>query len=76
MRVARDSDLRIVLTRHGGSAGYLADGYARACDRPAAVFAAGPGTINVVTAVANAAVNHVPVLVLTGEVPVVEFVLQ
>ncbi|ETW25916.1 thiamine pyrophosphate-binding protein [Mycobacterium gastri] len=75
-RLARDDDFDIVLTRHEGGAGYLADGYARASGRPAAVFAAGPGATNVVTAVANASVNHVPILVLTGEVPVAEFGLH
>lgn len=75
-RVARDGDFRIVLTRHEGGAGYLADGYARASGRPAAVFAAGPGATNVVTAVANASVNHVPMLVVTGEVSVAEFGLH
>ncbi|ORB51928.1 thiamine pyrophosphate-binding protein [Mycobacterium persicum] len=73
VRVARDGDFKIVLTRHEGGAGYLADGYARASGRPAAVFAAGPGATNVVTAVANASVNQVPMLVLTGEVSVPEF---
>ncbi|KZS63439.1 acetolactate synthase [Mycobacterium ostraviense] len=76
VRVARDSDFDIVLTRHEGGAGYLADGYARASGRPAAVFAAGPGATNIVTAVANASVNHVPMLVLTGEVSVAEFGLH
>jgi len=76
VRVSRDPGFEIVLARHEGGAGYLADGFARASGRPAAVFAAGPGATNVVTAVANASVNHVPMLVLTGEVSVPEFGLH
>ena len=76
VRISRDPGFRIVLTRHEAGAGYLADGFARASGSPAAVFAAGPGATNVITAVANAAVNHVPMLVLTGEVSVPEFGLH
>ncbi|OBF88041.1 acetolactate synthase [Mycobacterium sp. 852002-51163_SCH5372311] len=76
VRISRDPGFRIVLARHEGGAGYLADGFARASGRPAAVFAAGPGATNVITAVANASVNHVPMLVLTGEVSVPEFGLH
>jgi acetolactate synthase I/II/III large subunit len=76
VRVSRDPGFQIVLARHEGGAGYLADGFARASGMPAAVFAAGPGATNVITAVANASVNHVPMLVLTGEVSVPEFGLH
>jgi acetolactate synthase-1/2/3 large subunit len=76
VRASRDGDFQIVLARHEGGAGYLADGFARASGQPAAVFAAGPGATNVLTAVANASVNHVPLLVLTGEVSVPEFGLH
>ena len=37
------------------------------------MFAAGPGATNVISAVANASVNQVPMLVLTGEVSVPEY---
>jgi len=74
VRFARD--FRIVLARHEGGAGYLADGFARASGVAAAVFAAGPGATNVITAVANASINHVPMLVVTGEVSVPEFGLN
>jgi acetolactate synthase-1/2/3 large subunit len=76
VRVSRDAHFRIVLARHESGAGYLADGFARASGRPAAVFAAGPGATNAITAVANASVNHVPMLVLTGEVAVPEYGLH
>jgi acetolactate synthase-1/2/3 large subunit len=76
VRVSKDPGFQIVLTRHESGAGYLADGFARASGGPAAVFAAGPGATNVISAVANASVNHVPMLVLTGEVSVSEFGLH
>jgi acetolactate synthase I/II/III large subunit len=76
VRLSRDPAFRIVLARHEGGAGYLADGFARASGRPAAVFAGGPGATNVMTAVASASVNHVPMLVLTGDVAVGEFGLR
>jgi acetolactate synthase I/II/III large subunit len=76
VRASQDGDFQIVLARHEGGAGYLADGFARASGKPAAVFAAGPGATNVITAVANASVNHVPMLVITGEVSVTEYGLH
>jgi acetolactate synthase I/II/III large subunit len=76
VRASQDEAFQIVLARHEGGAGYLADGFARASGKPAAVFAAGPGATNVITAVANASVNHVPMLVITGEVSVSEFGLH
>src|ERR1700730_11225976 len=76
VRVSQDRSFQIVLARHECGAGYLADGFARASGRPAAVFAAGPGATNVISAVANASMNHVPMLVLTGEVSVSEFGLH
>ena len=76
VRASQDQDFQIVLARHEGGAGYLADGFARASGKPAAVFAAGPGATNVITAVANASVNHVPMLVITGEVSVTEYGLR
>lgn len=59
-----------------GGAGYLADRFARASGKSAAVFVAGPGATNVISAVANASVNQVPMLILTGEVAVGEFGLH
>ncbi|MDT5140446.1 MAG: acetolactate synthase large subunit [Mycobacterium sp.] len=76
VRISRDPRFTIMLARHEGAAGYLADGFARASGKPAAVFAAGPGATNVITAVANASANHVPMLVLTGEVSAAEFGLH
>lgn len=66
VRLSRDAGFQIVLARHEGGAGYLADGFARASGKSAAVFVAGPGATNVISAVANASVNQVPMLILTG----------
>lgn len=76
VRLSRDAGFQIVLARHEGGAGYLADGFARASGKSAAVFVAGPGATNVISAVANASVNQVPMLILTGEVAVGEFGLH
>jgi acetolactate synthase I/II/III large subunit len=76
VRASQVPEFQIVLARHEGGAGYLADGFARASGKPAAVFAAGPGATNVITAVVNASVNHVPMLVITGEVSVAEYGLH
>jgi acetolactate synthase-1/2/3 large subunit len=58
---------RIIDTRHEQAAGHMADGWARATGRPGvAVVTAGPGVTDVVTAVANAYVDCVPMLVLGG----------
>lgn len=65
-----ESGLASIVTRHEQGAVYMADGYARAAGRPAAVIGtAGPGAANMVTAVANAYADGVPVLCLTGAPP-------
>ncbi len=59
------SRVRHVLARHEQNAGFAADGYARVSGRPAAVFViSGPGLTNVVTAVAQAYSDSVPLLVI------------
>ncbi|AGL28936.1 hypothetical protein J113_24270 [Mycobacterium tuberculosis CAS/NITR204] len=75
VRLSRDAGFQIVLARHEGGAGYLQN-VARASGKSAAVFVAGPGATNVISAVANASVNQVPMLILTGEVAVGEFGLH
>jgi acetolactate synthase-1/2/3 large subunit len=64
------SGISPVLARHEQGAVFMADGFARAGGRPAAVIAtAGPGAANMVTAVANAFADGAPVLCLTGAPP-------
>lgn len=59
--------VRAVLTRHEQGAVYMADGYARASGKPAMVAAtAGPGAANMLTGVANAYADGIPIVCLTG----------
>src|ERR1700738_1211403 len=59
------SNLRHVLVRHEQGAGFAADGYARLSGRPAAAFTiSGPGLTNILTAVAQAYSDSVPLLVV------------
>ncbi len=59
--------LRHVLVRHEQGAGFAADGYARLSGRPAAAFTiSGPGLTNILTAVAQAYSDSVPLLVVAA----------
>jgi thiamine pyrophosphate-dependent acetolactate synthase large subunit-like protein len=61
------SKLRHVLVRHEQGAGFAADGYARLSGRPAAAFTiSGPGLTNILTAVAQAYSDSVPLLVVAS----------
>ena len=65
-----DSSLRHILTRHEQAAALAADGYARATGRVGVCMAtSGPGATNLVTGIANAFMDSVPLLVITGQVP-------
>src|SRR5271165_2938425 len=59
------SSLRHVLVRHEQGAGFAADGFARLSGRPAAAFViSGPGLTNIMTAVAQAYSDSIPLLVI------------
>jgi 5-guanidino-2-oxopentanoate decarboxylase len=59
------SSLKHVLVRHEQGAGFAADGYARMTGRPAAAFTiSGPGLTNILTAVAQAYSDSIPLLVV------------
>jgi 5-guanidino-2-oxopentanoate decarboxylase len=59
--------VRHVLVRHEQGAGFAADGYARLSGRPAAAFTiSGPGLTNILTAVAQAYSDSVPLLVVAA----------
>ena len=61
------SGLRHVLVRHEQAAGFAADGYARVSGRPAAAFViSGPGVTNILTSVAQAYSDSVPMLVVAS----------
>lgn len=65
-----DSDLKHVLCRHEQGAALAADGYARASGRLGVCMAtSGPGATNLVTGIANAFLDSVPMLAITGQVP-------
>ncbi len=65
-----DSPIRHVLARHEQGAGHMAEGYAQATGRVGVVVAtSGPGGTNLVTALADAHMDSVPVVAVTGQVP-------
>ena len=65
-----NSDIRHILVRHEQAAAHAADGYARASGKPGVCFAtSGPGATNLVTGIANAYMDSIPVLAFTGQVP-------
>ncbi len=62
--------LRHILTAHEQGAAHAADGYARASGRTGVVIAtSGPGAANLVTGIATAYLDSVPLVAITGNVP-------
>jgi acetolactate synthase I/II/III large subunit len=65
-----DSSIRHVLARHEQGAGHMAEGYAHATGRVGvAIATSGPGGTNLVTALADAYMDSVPMVAITGQVP-------
>jgi acetolactate synthase-1/2/3 large subunit len=65
-----DSSVRHVLCRHEQGAGHAAEGYAHATGRVGVSMAtSGPGGCNLVTALADAKMDSVPMVAITGQVP-------
>lgn len=63
-----DSSVKSVLVKHEQGAAFMAGGYARVAHRPSACIAtAGPGATNLITGIANAYAERLPVLAITGE---------
>lgn len=61
---------KFVLPRHEQGAGHMAEGYARATGKPGVVLVtSGPGATNVITPMADALMDGVPLVVFTGQVP-------
>jgi len=59
-----------VLVRHEQGASHMADGYARATGNVGVCFGtSGPGATNLVTGIATAAMDSIPMVVITGQVP-------
>ncbi|MDQ1315091.1 MAG: acetolactate synthase large subunit [Pseudomonadota bacterium] len=63
-----DSKIKSVLVKHEQGAAFMAGGFARVSHRPSACIAtAGPGATNLITGIANAYAERLPVLAITGE---------
>ena len=63
------SDIRHVLVRREDNAGHAANGYARISGKPAVCIAtSGPGATNLLTAIATAYADSVPLICITGQV--------
>src|SRR5512132_3963185 len=66
----RDSAIRHVLARHEQGAGFIAQGMARVTGEAAVCFGtSGPGATNLVTAIADAKLDSIPLVAITGQVP-------
>ncbi|MEM7725488.1 MAG: biosynthetic-type acetolactate synthase large subunit [Cyanobacteria bacterium P01_A01_bin.45] len=62
--------IKHILVRHEQGASHAADGYARATGKVGVCFAtSGPGATNLVTGIATAYMDSVPMIVVTGQVP-------
>jgi len=65
-----DSKVRHILVRHEQGAGHAATGYAQATGRVGVCMAtSGPGATNLVTPIADAYMDSVPIVAITGQVP-------
>ncbi len=64
------SPLKFILTRHEQAAAHAADGYARATGKVGVCLAtSGPGATNLVTGIATAYMDSIPLVAFTGQVP-------
>jgi len=64
-----DSSIRHILVRHEQGAGHMAEGYAHVTGRPGvAMVTSGPGATNIVTPLADAMMDSIPIVVITGQV--------
>ncbi|MDQ6971021.1 MAG: acetolactate synthase large subunit [Mariprofundaceae bacterium] len=64
----QSESIRFILTRHEQGAAFMAEAYGRLTGHPAACLGTlGPGATNLITGVANANMDRVPMLVLTGQ---------
>jgi acetolactate synthase-1/2/3 large subunit len=73
LQAASERGMRLVDTRHEQAAGHAADGWARTTGKPGvAVVTAGPGMTDCVTAIANAHLDCVPTLFISGAAPLRE----
>lgn len=67
----RHPEIRHILTSHEQGASHAADGYARATGKVGVCLAtSGPGATNLVTGIATAYMDSIPIVAITGNVPV------
>ena len=65
-----DNNIRHILVRHEAGAAHAAEGYARSTGKPGVVLVtSGPGATNAVTGIADAYLDSIPMVVITGQVP-------
>jgi len=65
-----ENRIRHILVRHEAGAAHAAEGYARATGKPGVVLVtSGPGATNAVTGIADAFMDSIPMIVITGQVP-------
>src|SRR5574343_76258 len=68
--LGQSSLIHHVLARHEQGAGFMAQGMARATGLPAVCLASsGPGATNLLTAIADAKLDSIPLVAITGQVP-------
>lgn len=68
--LARSGKIRHVLARHEQGAGFIAQGQTRSTGKVAVFFAtSGPGATNALTAIADAKLDSIPIICITGQVP-------
>jgi len=66
----QQKDIEVVLTRHEQGAGHMAEGYAKATGKAGVcLVTSGPGLTNVITALADAYMDSVPLVCFSGQVP-------
>ncbi len=64
-----DAKFKVILVRHEQGAVHMAEGYARSTGRPGVVVVtSGPGATNTVTGIADAYMDSIPLVVITGQV--------
>jgi acetolactate synthase-1/2/3 large subunit len=65
-----DARIRHILVRHEAGAAHAAEGYARATGKPGVVLVtSGPGATNAITGIADAFMDSIPVVIISGQVP-------
>ena len=69
-KALHESTIKHILARHEQGAGFIAQGMARSTGNAAVCFAtSGPGVTNLITAIADAKLDSIPVVAFTGQVP-------